>query len=50
MTCKMVEEIYRVLKHNAVYLVISYASPLSRMECFTREHVNFDIQTDLIKR
>ena len=50
MTCKMVEDIYRTLKDNGVYLIISYASPTSRMECLTREHVRFEIKTDVIRR
>jgi ubiquinone/menaquinone biosynthesis C-methylase UbiE len=29
--CKMVEEVYRVLKSDGVYLIISYASPSLRL-------------------
>ncbi len=40
---QMLEEVYRVLKPNGVYFVVSYGSPMVRMEHLEREHVRFAI-------
>jgi hypothetical protein len=48
--CQMIEEVYRVLKPDGIYLIISYASPNFRLENLKREHVNFDIQISEMKR
>ena len=38
---KMLQEVYRVLKPNGVYFIVSYSSPEQRMPHLTRPHVNF---------
>jgi hypothetical protein len=39
-----------VLKPEGIYLIISYASPSSRLENLKREHVNFAIDISEIKK
>ena len=41
---KMLQEVYRVLHKNGVYLVISYSTPENRLEHLQRPHINFDIE------
>lgn len=48
--CQMVEEVYRVLKPDGIYLIISYASPTFRLENLKREHVSFDVNISELRR
>jgi ubiquinone/menaquinone biosynthesis C-methylase UbiE len=40
----MLDEAYRVLVPNGIYFVLSYASPATRLEHITREHVSWAIE------
>lgn len=46
----MIDEAYRVLVPGGVYFVLSYASPATRLEHFTRQHVNWEIEKKEISR
>lgn len=39
----MLKEVYRVLKEDGVYFVVSYARPENRLEHLKRDHVSWDI-------
>ncbi len=39
----MLEEVYRVLKPDGYYLMVSFAAPAYRFEHFDRKHVKFQI-------
>ena len=40
---KMTREVQRVLKSGGVYMVISYGTPDTRLEHFTRAHLDFEV-------
>jgi ubiquinone/menaquinone biosynthesis C-methylase UbiE len=46
----MVDEVYRVLVPNGIYFAVSYASPATRLEHITREHVNWEVEKKEISR
>lgn len=45
----MLEQVYRVLAANGIYLMVSYAEPSSRMNQLTRAHLNFQIECKPLK-
>ena len=49
-TAQMLEEVWRVLKKEGVYLMISYSEPKYRMEHLTRPHIRFSIQIETITK
>lgn len=46
----MVDEAYRVLVPNGIYFVLSYASPATRLEHITRDHVNWTVEKKEVSR
>jgi ubiquinone/menaquinone biosynthesis C-methylase UbiE len=44
-TAKMLSEIQRVLKTGGIYMVISYGQPETRTFHFTREHLDFKVES-----
>lgn len=49
-TAMMVDEIYRVLRPNGIYFVLSYASAATRIEHITRKHVNWEVEKKQVTR
>lgn len=49
-TAKMLEEVYRVLTNNGVYLIISYSAPENRLQHLKRSHICFDVEMELIEK
>lgn len=47
---QMLGEVERVLKTGGVYLMISYSEPKYRLNHLQREHVNFRIKIEVLKR
>lgn len=47
---KMLKEVDRVLKVNAIYMIISYGQPENRLFHLEREFLNFDVTIYTIKK
>ena len=45
---KMTRQVQRVLKVGGIYMVISYGTPNTRLEHFTRAHLDFDVKFEKV--
>lgn len=47
---RMLHSIYRILKPDGVYLIISYSTPANRLFHIQRQHVSFSIEVKVLEK